>query len=82
MDTKTRVSVTDISASGTISVLSQIYIEYNGQETILENHRESLTPGQFERAKKILPDNQYAAIEALWTDEIVTAYQASIAENI
>jgi len=75
---KTRIFITDINADGEISVLTQTYIEFNGQETILENHREALVPGQFSRAKEVLPDNQYAAIEALWTNEIVMAYQSKI----
>ena len=82
METKTRTSITDINANGTLSVLIQVYVEYNMQKTILENHREALTPGQFDRAKEILLDNQYAAIEALWTNEIVEAYRASVTENI
>ena len=80
MDTKTKVSITDITADGTISVLMQTYIEFNGQETVLENHRETLVPGQFERAREILPDNQYNAVLALWTGVVVAAWMEKKAQ--
>jgi len=69
MELKTQVSVTDVTADGAISVLMQ---------TDTSNHREALVPGQFDRAKEILPDDLYQQVEALWTEEIVTAYQAKL----
>jgi len=82
METKTRTSITGINSNGTISVLTQTYAEYNSQEIILGNHREALVPGQFERAREILPDNQYNAVVALWTREVIEAYRSLMAENI
>ena len=82
METKTRTSITDINSNGTVSVLTQTYAEYNSQEIILGNHREALVPGQFERAREILPDNQYNAVVALWTREVIEAYRSLMAENI
>jgi len=74
METKTKVSITEMAADGTISVLTQTFIEFNGQETVLENHRETLVPGQFERAREILQDNQYNSVLALWTGAVVAAW--------
>lgn len=44
-------------------------------------HRSSLTPGQ---ALTDIPSNVVAICNAVWTDEVITAYQNSIlsAENI
>jgi len=69
METKMLTLVTDINIDGTLSVLMQ---------TEAGNHREALVPGQFDRAKEILPDDLYQQVEALWTEEIVTAYQAKL----
>jgi len=80
METKTRISITDMTTDGAISVLTQTYIEFNGQETILENHREALVPGQFERLRALLPENQYKAVEALWTDEVITTWNEKQAQ--
>jgi len=74
MEIKTKTSITDMTSDGIISVLMQTYIEFNGQETVLENHQETLVPGQFERAKEILPDNQYNAVLALWTGVVTAAW--------
>jgi len=58
--------------TGCISVLTQTE---NG------NHREALIPGQFERAREILPDDLYAEVEALWTTEVVEAWEKQVAEE-
>jgi len=81
METKTKVSITNMTIDGAISVLTQTYIEFNGQETILENHREALVPGQFERLSALLPENQYKAVEALWTDEVISAWNEKQAQH-
>ncbi len=76
---KTRISITDINADGDCSVLTQQYIAVADQEHIISNHREALIPGQFDRAQEILPPNLFAAIQAIWTLEVIAAYEAKIA---
>lgn len=76
---KTRTSLTNINSDGTCSALTQQYITVADQEHIISNHREALSPGQFDRAQEILPDNLFAAIQAIWTPEVIAAYEAKIA---
>lgn len=81
MDIQTRVSIDSITSDGTMSVLTETYVIYNGKEAVLSDNREGLTPLDAERAAEILPDNLMEVVKALWTEEIVEAYRARIAEN-
>ncbi len=76
---KNRISITDINSDGTCSILTQQYIAVGDTEHIINNHREALSPGQFDRAQEVLPDNLYAAIQAIWIPEVIAAYEAEIA---
>lgn len=75
MEQKTKITIDSIQSNGCLSVLKTTYIDYNGQEIVLENHREALTPLMNDRAKEILPDDLYIVVKALWTDEKVKAYK-------
>lgn len=81
MDIQTRVSIDSITSDGTLSVLTVEYLEYDGREAILSDNREALTPLDAERAAEILPENLLEVVKALWTEEIVEAFRAKIAEN-
>lgn len=75
IEIKQRIRLDAISDDGTCSVLTQEYFELNGQKTVISNHREALVPGQIDRAKEILPDHLYKAVKAMWTKEIVAAWE-------
>ena len=38
-------------------------------------HREALMPGQWERAKEILPDELLAQVEKIWTPKVVEKWE-------
>lgn len=44
-------------------------------------HYIGLMPGQFDQARKILPDDLYAQIEALWTPEVIMAWKAGLTRS-
>lgn len=78
MEPKFKISVTDIISDGTVSILTQTYIVYNGQEVILNNYYEALAPGQFDRTKEILPENLYNAVKSIWTDDVVKSWEEKL----
>ena len=41
-------------------------------------HREALVPGQFDRAREVLPDDKYHEVCELWTTEVVQKYKESL----
>lgn len=75
MEQKTKITIDSIQSNGCLSVLKTTYIDYNGQEIVLENHREALTPIMNDRAKEVLSDDLYAVVKTLWTDEKIKAYK-------
>lgn len=81
IEVKTKTRLDNITDDGAVSVLTQKYFILEGEEKVLENHREALTPTQLERAKTILPPHLYEAVAALWTPEIVAAWEAKRAES-
>lgn len=80
IEVNTKTQLDNITAGGSISVLTQKYFLLDGEENVLENHREALTPNQLERAKEILPSHLYEAVAAMWTPEVVTAWETKMAE--
>lgn len=66
---KSEVKITDVAKNGCISVLTA------SEEG---NHREALTPLQFDRAREILPEDLFQEVAELWTDEVVQAYKDSL----
>ncbi|WRS27294.1 hypothetical protein U6B65_13325 [Oscillospiraceae bacterium MB08-C2-2] len=67
-----KIFIDNISDTGTCSILIR---EIDPETFEAQNHREALVPGQFERAMEMLPDNLYAVMEALWTPEVIAAWQ-------
>ena len=67
-----RMEITDISETGCFSVLTV---------TDQGNHREALSPGQFDRARKILPDDLYDQVCKIWTDEVVQVFKDSLSRK-
>lgn len=76
IEPKTRIIIDSMTDDGAVSVLKQTYFEFNGQDQVLENHREALVPTQLDRAKEILPEHLYKTIKTLWTKEVVDAWTA------
>lgn len=87
MDTKgnkmslTKEKVIDqitITENGTVLYREATRIMEDGNELSKTYHRTSLTPGQDLTGQ---PANVVAICNVAWTDEVITAYQAQIAEN-
>jgi hypothetical protein len=69
---ETSIRITDIAPNGSFSVLT---------ETETGLHREALAPGQFERAREILPDELHEQACGIWTDEVVQAWKELASED-
>lgn len=72
-----KISITDISPDGTLSVKTEI-TSADGEQII---HREALTPGNFVRAREILSDELYQQVCDLWTPELVQMWAVTAEEQ-
>lgn len=81
IEVNTKIQLDSITADGSISVLTQKYFMLDGEEKVLENHREALAPNQLERAKEILPPHLYRAVAAMWTSEVVAVWEEKMEES-
>jgi hypothetical protein len=66
---ETNIFIDNFAADGSFSILKKIF---NPDTFTVENHREAITPGQFERAAEVLPAHMNAVINAIWTPEILS----------
>jgi DNA-binding transcriptional LysR family regulator len=76
-ETKTIDQIT-VTENGTILYREATRILKDGEQIAQTFHRSSLTPGQDLTGQ---PANVVAICNAAWTEEVVTAYQAQIAQQ-
>ena len=67
-----------VTENGTVLYREATRIMEDGNELSKTYHRTSLTPGQDLTGQ---PANVVAICNAAWTEEVIAAYQAQIAEN-
>lgn len=64
-----------------------LQIHENGHCTIITVNEDETTnlnplvPGQFDKARRLLPDDLYEQVESLWTDEVIGAWKESLKEE-
>ena len=68
-----------VTENGTVLYREATRILKDGDEIAKTFHRTSLTPGQDLTGQ---PANVVAICNAAWTDAVVTAYQAQIAQQV
>jgi hypothetical protein len=81
MSTFTETKVIDqitVTENGVIQIREATRILKDGEQIAQTYHRTSLTPAQDLTGQ---PANVVAICNAAWTDEIIAAYQAQIAQN-
>jgi chitin-binding protein len=67
---------TYIDSIGPLKTFSVLTIAEDGSRS-----RVALCPGDFEKAEQLLSAEQYAQVQAMWTDDVVTAYTEAMAQN-
>jgi archaellum component FlaF (FlaF/FlaG flagellin family) len=67
-----------VTENGTVQVREVTRILKDGEQIAQTYHRSSLTPGQDLTGQ---PANVVAICNAAWTEEVVSAYQAQVAEQ-
>jgi len=77
-ETKVIDSIT-VTENGTVLYREATRILKDGEQIAQTYHRTSLTPGQDLTGQ---PANVVAICNAAWTDEVVAAYQAQIAQQV
>jgi DNA-binding transcriptional LysR family regulator len=81
MSTFTETKVIDsitVTENGTVLYREATRILKDGEQIAQTFHRTSLTPGQDLTGQ---PANVVAICNAAWTEEVVAAYQAQVAQN-
>lgn len=68
-----------VTENGTVLYREATRILKDGEQIAQTFHRSSLTPGQDLTGQ---PANVVAICNAAWTDEVVAAYQAQIAQQV
>ena len=68
-----------VTENGTVLYREATRILKDGEQIAQTYHRTSLTPGQDLTGQ---PANVVAICNAAWTDEVVAAYQAQIAQQV
>ena len=82
MSTFTETKIIDqitVVADGTVFYREATRILKDGEQIAQTFHRSSLTPGQDLTGQ---PANVVAICNAAWTDEVIAAYQAQIAQQV
>jgi hypothetical protein len=82
MSTLTETKVIDnitVTENGVIQIREATRILKDGEQIAQTYHRTSLTPAQDLTGQ---PANVVAICNAAWTDEVVAAYQAQIAQQV
>ena len=75
----TKVDQIEVVENNSIQVRTATIIEKDGEELTRTFHRHTCTPGQDMSNQ----DPKVQAIaNAIWTEEVITAYQASIASSL
>ena len=81
MSTFTETKVIDsitVTENGTVLYREATRILKDGEQIAQTFHRTSLTPGQDLTG---VPSNVVAICNTAWTDEVISAYQAQVAEQ-
>jgi len=81
MSTFTETKVIDqitVTENGVIQIREATRILKDGEQIAQTYHRTSLTPGQDLTGQ---PANVQAIATAAWTDEVIAAYQAQVAQQ-
>lgn len=68
-----------VTENGTVFYREATRILKDGEQIAQTFHRSSLTPGQDLTGQ---PANVVAICNAAWTDEVIAAYQAQIAQQV
>ena len=76
-ETKTVDQIT-VTENGTVLYREATRILKDGEQIAQTYHRTSLTPGQDLTG---VPSNVVAICNTAWTDEVISAYQAQVAEQ-
>jgi hypothetical protein len=74
----TTIDQITVTENGVIQIREATRILKDGEQIAQTYHRTSLTPGQDLTG---VPSNVVAICNTAWTDEVISAYQAQVAER-